>query len=63
MQVKDCLSRSECMVVNQKPAKECLDPKASDVSDSCKAMVTLLYHCKRGQLDQRSRFRGNKYNV
>eukprot|EP00035_Acanthoeca_spectabilis_P004224 m.100514 g.100514 ORF g.100514 m.100514 type:complete len:73 (-) comp12491_c0_seq2:3950-4168(-) len=60
--VKECISRSECMVVQKKSAKECLNPQAELVSAECKSLITLLYHCKRGQLDQRSRFRGNKFN-
>ena len=62
LQVKECISQSECMVIQGKSAKECLNPKAEGVSAECKSFITLLYHCKRGQLDQRSRFRGNKYN-
>jgi hypothetical protein len=59
-QVRDCISKSECMVINRKPALECMGANAEGVSAECKSLVNLLFHCKRGQIDNRARFRGNK---
>eukprot|EP00039_Didymoeca_costata_P001303 m.51408 g.51408 ORF g.51408 m.51408 type:complete len:72 (+) comp10733_c0_seq1:1583-1798(+) len=58
--VKDCLSRSECMVKYGKPAKDCARLTEEHTSEECKATIRSLFVCKRGQLDARQRFRGSK---
>ena len=56
----DCLSKSDCMVVEKKPGSQCAKYEEKGVPDSCRQIQASLFECKRGMLDQRNRFRGNK---
>eukprot|EP00047_Mylnosiga_fluctuans_P005825 m.242967 g.242967 ORF g.242967 m.242967 type:complete len:81 (+) comp14136_c0_seq1:3-245(+) len=60
-QLEFCLSHSECMVIHKKSANECLKKDTPGVSESCRAYAQSLFECKRGMMDNRNRFRGNKY--
>lgn len=50
-----CLRDSDCMQKEGKPIKEC----AKEVKE-CEGLRNSYSACKRGQLDARSRLRGNK---
>eukprot|EP01134_Creolimax_fragrantissima_P002785 CFRG2785T1 len=57
-----CLLESDCIRVDKKHASECVKPD-SGLSDECRNLQKLFFECKRGQLDMRNRFRGNKAAV
>ncbi|EFN58189.1 hypothetical protein CHLNCDRAFT_20514 [Chlorella variabilis] len=50
-----CLRESDCMKTEGKPISEC----AKEVPE-CQGLRNAYSACKRGQLDARSRLRGNK---
>eukprot|EP00048_Salpingoeca_helianthica_P024491 m.32787 g.32787 ORF g.32787 m.32787 type:complete len:72 (+) comp9421_c0_seq2:43-258(+) len=59
-QLINCISHSECMIVHKKSANECLKWDSEGVSEKCRTFVRAFFECKRGMLDNRNRFRGNK---
>ncbi|KAJ8028661.1 Cytochrome c oxidase assembly factor 5 [Holothuria leucospilota] len=57
--LKSCLLESDCVRLDKKTPKECLQ-KGTRVDQSCRALQTSFFECKRSLLDTRTRFRGRK---
>ncbi|KAJ3367205.1 Dephospho-CoA kinase (Dephosphocoenzyme A kinase) (COAE) [Allomyces arbusculus] len=56
-----CILASECIEVQQKPFKECLQRENDPyVPAECRNLQRAFFECKREMLDMRYRFRGNK---
>jgi len=56
----ECVVNSECFKATGN-VKECLkDATREDVPDRCKNLRIGYFECRRGMLDMRNRFRGNK---
>lgn len=56
-----CLSDSRCVIEHpdKKTAlKDCVQPDAEGVDDSCKAIRVAYSQCRKAQLDMRRRIRG-----
>lgn len=56
-----CLSDSQCVIEHpdRKTAlRECVQPDAVGVSDSCKAIRVAYSQCRKSQVDMRRRIRG-----
>lgn len=56
-----CLSDSKCVIEhpNKKTAlRDCAQPDADGVEDSCKAIRVAYAQCRKAQLDMRRRIRG-----
>ncbi|KAF0457892.1 Cytochrome c oxidase assembly factor 5 [Gigaspora margarita] len=57
----DCLLKSDCVVVKRHTVKECLQfENSADVPKECQSIRRSFFECRRGLLDMRRRFRGNK---
>jgi cytochrome c oxidase assembly factor 5 len=61
-ELADCLLQSDCMLKHRHKAKECLqDPNLAHlVPERCQAIRKSFFECRRGLLDMRLRFRGNR---
>ncbi|KAG0051003.1 hypothetical protein BGZ83_004220 [Gryganskiella cystojenkinii] len=60
-ELAECILKSDCMLVDGLSAKECLRPENEyRVPAECGAIKRSFFECKRGMLDMRTRFRGNK---
>ncbi|KAF9918115.1 hypothetical protein FBU30_000375 [Linnemannia zychae] len=60
-ELAECILKSDCMVKDGLSAKECLHPSNEyRVPPECTAIRRSFFECKRGMLDMRNRFRGNK---
>lgn len=57
---EECLAKSDCMAVEGKSGNECAKWSETGVDQKCRGIQKSLFDCKRGMLDQRNRFRGNK---
>ncbi|XP_022079572.1 cytochrome c oxidase assembly factor 5-like [Acanthaster planci] len=57
--LKTCLLESDCVRIDKKTPKECLQP-GTNVNDQCRALQVAFFECKRSLLDTRTRFRGRK---
>ncbi|KAI9260220.1 cytochrome c oxidase assembly protein PET191 [Sporodiniella umbellata] len=56
----DCMLKSEC-VLKGKTIKECFQSEhKSSVPEECHSIRKSFAECKRGMIDPRMRFRGNK---
>ncbi|RKP14848.1 cytochrome c oxidase assembly protein PET191 [Piptocephalis cylindrospora] len=59
----ECILASECVKREGKSVKDCLDDStrpADSVPDKCLAIRRSYFECRRGILDPKLRFRGNK---
>ncbi|PKY45568.1 cytochrome c oxidase assembly factor 5 [Rhizophagus irregularis] len=57
----NCMLKSDCVLIKRNTVKECLQPEhAEDVPKECQSIRKSLFECRRGLLDMRTRFRGNK---
>ncbi|GBG76829.1 hypothetical protein CBR_g23045 [Chara braunii] len=54
-----CLSESDCIKVEKKSYRECAGETTS-IPERCIGLRDMYYKCKRGQVDMRTRIRGNK---
>uniref|UniRef100_A0A914BXF4 Cytochrome c oxidase assembly factor 5 n=1 Tax=Acrobeloides nanus TaxID=290746 RepID=A0A914BXF4_9BILA len=57
---KNCVKFSECVQVQKRGAKECVEARDGTVPKKCYDFITTLGECKHSMLDRRSRFRGRK---
>ncbi|KAF2453956.1 cytochrome c oxidase assembly protein PET191-domain-containing protein [Lineolata rhizophorae] len=56
-----CLQESDCVMVNRHPARDCIRPPLNEtLPTQCQQLQRGLAECKRGMIDMRKRFRGNK---
>ncbi|XP_030967991.1 uncharacterized protein LOC126726702 [Quercus robur] len=55
-----CLSESDCVKVQNRSFRECAGEKSPAISTECVGLRETYLFCKRGQVDMRSRIRGNK---
>ncbi|KAG0243841.1 hypothetical protein BGX31_010165 [Mortierella sp. GBA43] len=57
----ECILKSDCVLVDGLTPKECLRPEMDHrVPSECIAIKKSFFECRRGMLDMRTRFRGNK---
>ncbi|KAJ1370371.1 hypothetical protein KIN20_032080 [Parelaphostrongylus tenuis] len=61
--LKKCIKESECVQVQARSAKECIDAHDGSVSDKCFQLLQNFTDCKRSLIDMRSRFRGRKGDI
>lgn len=56
-----CLQNSDCIMVQRNKPSDCLRPPLSDtLPTQCQQLKKGYGDCKRGMVDMRKRFRGNK---
>lgn len=56
-----CLQNSDCVMVHRNSAADCLRPPLSDTLPThCQQLKHGYGECKKGMVDMRKRFRGNK---
>jgi len=55
----ECLRSSPCVQVDKKTISECVRVDKG-LSTECLGIRATYFRCKRGQLDMRTRIRGNK---
>ncbi|KAJ5165398.1 uncharacterized protein N7500_007228 [Penicillium coprophilum] len=56
-----CLQESDCIMVQRHTPRECLSsPLAEELPTKCQQLRKGFGECKRGMIDMRKRFRGNK---
>lgn len=56
-----CLQQSDCVMIHRNTPADCLRPPLSDtLPTQCQQLKHGYGQCKRGQIDMRKRFRGNK---
>ncbi|KAI9657327.1 MAG: hypothetical protein M1821_003007 [Bathelium mastoideum] len=56
-----CLANSDCVLVERNKAGDCLRPPLSDtLPTQCQQLKRGYGECKKGMIDMRKRFRGNK---
>lgn len=56
-----CLQSSDCVLIHRNTPAECLRPPLSDtLPTQCQQLKHGYGECKRGLIDMRKRFRGNK---
>jgi cytochrome c oxidase assembly factor 5 len=57
----DCLAQSDCVMVHRNKAGDCIrHPLAETLPTRCLQLKHSYGECKRGMIDMRKRFRGNK---
>ncbi|KAB2569178.1 Cytochrome c oxidase assembly protein [Lasiodiplodia theobromae] len=57
----ECLQNSDCIMVQRNSPSDCLRPPLSDTLPTrCQQLKKGYGECKRGMVDMRKRFRGNK---
>ncbi|KAI4760595.1 hypothetical protein E4T52_07473 [Aureobasidium sp. EXF-3400] len=57
----ECLQQSDCIMVQRHTAADCLRPPLVDTLPTrCQQLKKGYGECKRGLIDMRKRFRGNK---
>ncbi|KAF4312281.1 putative cytochrome c oxidase assembly protein [Botryosphaeria dothidea] len=57
----ECLQNSDCIMVYRNSPSDCLRPPLSDTLPTrCQQLKKGYGECKRGMVDMRKRFRGNK---
>ncbi|KAF9955325.1 hypothetical protein BGZ65_003463 [Modicella reniformis] len=57
----ECILKSDCVLIDGLSPKDCLHPENEyRVPAECKAIKRSFFECRRGLLDMRTRFRGNK---
>mmetsp|Transcript_5053 Transcript_5053/g.11981 ORF Transcript_5053/g.11981 Transcript_5053/m.11981 type:complete len:106 (-) Transcript_5053:544-861(-) len=52
----ECMRASDCMKVEHKSLKECMASRPEE----CEQFRYALFHCRKGQVDARTRIQGNK---
>jgi len=56
-----CLQQSDCVMIHRNTPAACLRPPLKDtLPTQCLQLIRGYGECKRGQVDMRKRFRGNK---
>ncbi|KAF1816466.1 required for assembly of cytochrome c oxidase-like protein, partial [Eremomyces bilateralis CBS 781.70] len=55
-----CLSSSPCVLEGNKPGDCLRPPLCDDLPTQCQQLKKGYAQCKRGMIDMRKRFRGNK---
>ncbi|WPH05077.1 Hypothetical protein R9X50_00797600 [Acrodontium crateriforme] len=56
-----CLQNSDCVMIHRNTPAECMKPPLVDtLPTTCLQLKRGYTECKRGQIDMRKRFRGNK---
>ncbi|KAF9140068.1 hypothetical protein KI688_005647 [Linnemannia hyalina] len=61
IELAECILKSDCMLKDGLSAKECLhSDNEYRIPAECTAIKRSFFECKRGMLDMRNRFRGNK---
>ncbi|KAF2725387.1 hypothetical protein K431DRAFT_309536 [Polychaeton citri CBS 116435] len=56
-----CLQQSDCVLIHRNTPAECMRPPLSDTLPTpCQQLKHGYGECKRGMIDMRKRFRGNK---
>ncbi|EME45142.1 hypothetical protein DOTSEDRAFT_127893 [Dothistroma septosporum NZE10] len=56
-----CLQNSDCMLIHRNSASDCIRPPLKDdLPTQCQQLIHGYGQCKRGMVDMRKRFRGNK---
>lgn len=56
-----CLQQSDCVLIHRNTPAECLRPPLSDtLPTQCQQLKYGYGQCKKGMIDMRKRFRGNK---
>ncbi|KAJ5665138.1 hypothetical protein N7523_008772 [Penicillium sp. IBT 18751x] len=56
-----CLQESDCIMVQRHTPRECLSsPLAEELPTKCQQLAKGFSECKRGMVDMRKRFRGNR---
>lgn len=59
-ELKKCMMESDCIKLDKKPVRYCLNNKSANVSESCRNLQYTYAICRKSMLDMRSRFRGRK---
>lgn len=62
-EVKRCIKESECIQIDRRKAKECLEARDGRVPDRCYSLLSTFSDCKRSIIDRRARFRGRKGDI
>ncbi|GLJ22480.1 hypothetical protein SUGI_0423250 [Cryptomeria japonica] len=55
-----CLSDSPCVKEEKRSYRECAGEKDPAIPSECVGLRETYFNCKRGQVDMRTRIRGNK---
>ena len=56
-----CLQNSDCVLIHRNTTSDCLRPPLSDtLPTQCQQLKHGYGECKKGMIDMRKRFRGNK---
>lgn len=55
-----CLAESECVKVEHRSIRECSAEQPPKVPSKCVGLRETYFNCKRGQVDMRTRIKGNK---
>ncbi|KAI8389296.1 cytochrome c oxidase assembly protein PET191 [Blakeslea trispora] len=57
----ECMLKSDCVLKKRNTVKECFkEEHKADVPAECQSIRKSFAECKRGMIDPRMRFRGNK---
>ncbi|CAO3651276.1 unnamed protein product [Cunninghamella blakesleeana] len=57
----ECMLKSDCVLIKGNTVKECFKKEhEADVPTACQSIKKSFADCRRGMLDPRMRFRGNK---
>ncbi|KAI8968918.1 cytochrome c oxidase assembly protein PET191 [Mycotypha africana] len=60
-ELAECMLKSDCVLKKRNTVKECFkEEHRADVPDECRSIMRAFGECKRGMIDPRMRFRGNK---
>lgn len=62
-ELKRCIKESDCVQIDRRLAKNCLDAHDGRVPNRCYLLLNTFCDCKRSIIDQRSRFRGRKGDI
>nr|ABR17270.1 unknown [Picea sitchensis] len=60
MELVKCLSDSSCVKEEKRSYRDCAGEKGPSIPSECAGLRETYFNCKRGQLDMRTRIRGNK---
>lgn len=60
LELVKCLSESPCMKEQNRSYRDCAGEKAPQIASECVGLRETYFKCKRGQVDMRTRIRGNK---
>ncbi|KAI8880699.1 hypothetical protein K501DRAFT_224308 [Backusella circina FSU 941] len=57
----ECMLKSKCVLIQRNTVKECFKKEhEADVPSECQSIRKSFAECRRGMIDPRMRFRGNK---